>query len=88
MLKGWAGPGRSGMGGGAGPGTWCLGAALRPGGSLACACGVWVALGTPQCGWAGCSGTSDVSTGCLFFFFRVLGHAVGWGDAFPLLGAF
>ena len=28
--SGW--PDRSGVGGGAGPGPWCLGAALRPGG--------------------------------------------------------
>ena len=82
------------MGGGAGPGPgpWCLGAALSPGGSPACAWVVWVALGMPQYVWVGAGpGAGLVALGppmCpqVFFLFRVLRRAVGWGGAFPHLG--
>jgi len=59
---------------------------------LACAWGVWVALGTPQYGLVGAGpGAGLVALGppmCpqVVFFFRVLRRAVGWGGAFPLLG--
>ena len=81
------------MGGGAGPGPWCLGAALRPGGG---ALPVPEGSGLP---WVRHSMGGLVQVlvpgwllwdlRCvrrLFFFFRVLGRAVGWGGAFPLLG--
>ena len=86
MLKGWAGPGRSGMGGGAGPGTWCLGAALRPGGALPVPGG----FGLP---WARHSVVGLVALGppicpqVVFFFF--LGcWGMRWGGAmlFPCWG--
>ena len=72
---------------GLGPGVWALPGA--PGGPCQWGLGcpghatVWVGWCRSWCR-AGCSGTSDVSTGC--WFFRVLGRAVGWGGAFPLLG--
>ena len=77
---------------GLGPGVWALPCA--PGGSPSCAWRVRVALGMPQYGWVGAgSGVGLVALGppmCLqvvFFFFRVMRRAVGWGGAFPLLGA-
>ena len=73
-----------------GPSVWALPGA--PGGDPAGARGgrdcpghatVWVGWCRSWCR-AGCSGTWDVSAGC--WFFRVVGRAVGWGGAFPLLG--
>ena len=72
---------------GLGPGVWALpcapggGALPVPGGS-----------GLPRCWWVGAGpGVGLVALGppmCLQVgFFRVLRRAVGWGGAFPLLGA-
>ena len=74
-----------------GPGAWALPCA--PGGALPVPGGVWVALGTPQCGWVGAgTGVGLVALGppmcpqVVFFFFRVLEECGGVGRCFSPVG--
>ena len=75
---------------GLGPGVWVLPCA--PGGSPACAWGVWVALDTPQYGWVGAGpGAGLVALGppmCpqVFWFFLGVEVCGGVGRCFSPVG--
>ena len=90
-LGGWA---TLALCGGAGPGPLCLSIALLPrGGAPPMPVGVWVALGTPRCGWVGAGpGVGLVSLGppmcpqVFFFLFKGVEACGVVGQCFSPVG--